>query len=368
MGAFPCESCDAVFTHRNKLRAHVNAVHLGKRAHKCTYCMKLFSFAENCRRHVRDVHLKLKPYRCDMCDYRCTSGGNLHIHQRKHTGDAPYKCTICGCKFKSKQYVKKHVRYVHNKEKVLCNYCNAKLGSQQALDRHVKRTHLGIINTCKSCGEASTCGRNVCDECITLTKRKDLKKFCQSCLVQYSVHRTPEYHYCRQCFNRNVLNKPTKIRVEHIIVSSMMEYAPQLMNNIYSCDKAEHVKTEYHHRKDVCWMLKDVERRLVLEIDEDSHSSYNANCELARISKFFEACVYPTLVVRLSTSKLQELDINAFCAFLKKLLRGSDMWPTSFGTASIVYVNYPQSNKHVETAKKSITTGGPIKKVYELSM
>lgn len=343
------------------------------RKYKCTYdkCSKVYTSTSGLRHHIDIKHKGIR-YRCDQCDASFKQKHNMVTHvNATHKGQRPHKCDQCDQAFGHRSALTGHIKNIHRGLRPhQCGECDKKFAIKQDLKCHIKRVHQGIKDVCKECKrEVSISIRGRCLSCIPLEERRGYLRFCQRCLVQHTQRRDRQGNvYCHSCYNQHVLKKSAKIRVEEMILSAMTEFDPTLMNAITSCDKAENVKTACHHRKDVCWIRGN--RRLILEIDEGSHAFYDVSCELARISKYFESCVLPTVTVRLSDRNMDTLDVPWLCAFLKKLLVDpndpSGYWPTQVGAVSLIYINYPRSSKHIKAAKNQIIKNSPIVKVFEM--
>ena len=81
----PCDQCDQVYKKRNRLRRHINVVHLKIKNHKCDLCDKRFGTSKALRDHKTAIHEKLKPFACLVCEFKCAKYGNLNLHsERKH--------------------------------------------------------------------------------------------------------------------------------------------------------------------------------------------------------------------------------------------------------------------------------------------
>ena len=99
------------------MKRHIAGVH-EKIRHKCTICDA--TFTEKCyvKAHIAVVHHGLKPYKCSICDYCGPSKSKISNHIKAvHENLRPFTCSFCEAKFKQKSVMTIHINSVHGGEK-----------------------------------------------------------------------------------------------------------------------------------------------------------------------------------------------------------------------------------------------------------
>jgi hypothetical protein len=259
----------------------------------------------------------------------------------------------------------------HGRRKETCRHPEC-LPFAKSLCQHGKRKDSCVEEPCRTQAH-QICPlhhkrKSMC-ECTTLSYRKTVPStWCQACLVKRSVIQ----RHCRACFHQ-IQTGSIRIRLEHLLISHMMEYHPQWMHSIHSCDRLEG-----HHRKDLQWILQN-QYRLVLEIDEEGHQDRETSCELARyedIAKHTPAPLKATVVIRLSTEEWQELtnhQLEWMTSFLVALSQPvSFMYSPYWHVASPYQLNivflryYRKGRKHILAAHEASRQGTCIHRVFDL--
>jgi len=75
-----CTECGKRFSGRKLLR-HIKVNHVKEKEFPCKECPKQFAFKEKLKSHIQSVHLNLKPYGCENCIYKASSSFNLNLHR-----------------------------------------------------------------------------------------------------------------------------------------------------------------------------------------------------------------------------------------------------------------------------------------------
>ncbi|EEC19525.1 regulator of sex-limitation, putative [Ixodes scapularis] len=108
-----CEECGRRFQSPLALVAH-RRVHSGAAPFGCSLCQRSFSKEAHLHRHM-DKHASRKD-QCPVCQLLCSSGHQLQIHMRTHTGEKPYACDLCPRRFTKQVNLKRHLQ-VHTKKR-----------------------------------------------------------------------------------------------------------------------------------------------------------------------------------------------------------------------------------------------------------
>lgn len=164
----PCQLCEEAFPNITRLRAHTKECH--RESYVCGQCGKKFqsrvaltshervhtdAFPYECavchRTFVKAVHLAkhfeghmMKKNKCPVCNLQCSSGHQLDIHMRTHTGERPYTCNLCSSSFTKLVNLKRHCQ-VHTKVKFECQVCLRCFISEKSLHTHYSSTHPGYV-------------------------------------------------------------------------------------------------------------------------------------------------------------------------------------------------------------------------------
>ncbi|PMD55358.1 uncharacterized protein K444DRAFT_538372 [Hyaloscypha bicolor E] len=121
-----------------------------KKRHQCRTCPKSFHQKTHLDIHER-AHTGVKPYPCKEpgCGRSFSQGGNLRTHERRHSGERPYACNICWKRFAQSGGIRAHM-VVHNKSKpFLCRLdeCDQRCTTLGNLKLHQNRFHSDTIRT-----------------------------------------------------------------------------------------------------------------------------------------------------------------------------------------------------------------------------
>ncbi|XP_077186601.1 uncharacterized protein LOC143834008 isoform X1 [Paroedura picta] len=143
--------------HRENKSSECGQLHLHQRTHtggkafECSECRKRFSRSDSLQNHLR-THTGEKPFECSECGKRFNQRSNLQQHQKTHTGEKPFECSECGRRFSQRGSLQQHLR-THTGEKPFeCSECGSKFSQSSAFHQH-KRTHTGERRfECSECG------------------------------------------------------------------------------------------------------------------------------------------------------------------------------------------------------------------------
>ncbi|XP_078287838.1 histone-lysine N-methyltransferase PRDM7-like [Rhinoraja longicauda] len=139
-----CAECGKCFTRAGNLHQH-QRTHTGERPYTCSVCGKGFAHSGTLHRHQR-THTGERPYTCSVCGKGFTLAGNLHRHQRTHTGERPYTCSDCGKGFAYSGDLRKHQRTHTGERPYTCSVCGKSFFNLSQQKAHTCR------ETCPVCG------------------------------------------------------------------------------------------------------------------------------------------------------------------------------------------------------------------------
>nr|CAD7423577.1 unnamed protein product [Timema monikensis] len=180
-----CNSCGALFTNKDALKAHRKEMHprknvklekeitpvavgvnAGRKAvlsssaaarrkkwepKVCSECGKQYRTNYKLSEHMRK-HTGERPFACSSCPKSFRSKIGLAQHEAKHTGQYEFSCSTCGKGFQCKSYLIVHQRVHSNLKPYPCPTCSRHFKTKQSLLDHQNR-HLGVKPyLCDTCG------------------------------------------------------------------------------------------------------------------------------------------------------------------------------------------------------------------------
>jgi hypothetical protein len=188
----------------------------------------------------------------------------------------------------------------HKKRKDVCKECNP-----NAFCEHDKRK-----NTCIDCGGSQVCihkirkqhckecyGKGLCEHniqkhhCITCTP--DSKFFCKSCRLFGGVKKKNNY-LCSYCNT----DKPTRQKTKELKVKTFLEENNYTFIYNKKCNLNNSCQTYYPD-----FLIDKGTFFLIIECDEDGHSSYPIDCEKIRENNICFALGLPCVFIRFNPDK-----------------------------------------------------------------
>eukprot|EP00073_Rattus_norvegicus_P047197 XP_017449354.1 PREDICTED: zinc finger protein 888-like isoform X1 [Rattus norvegicus] len=200
-----CSECKKCFTTKGNLHLH-QRIHTGEKPYKCSECDKCFTEKGTLKTHMR-IHSGEKPYKCGECDKCFTEKGTLKTHMRIHSGEKPYKCGECDKCFGQKFYLSIHQRIHTGDKPYKCSECDKCFGRQSHLSRH-QRVHTGEKPyKCSECGKCFTEKGNLKNHMRIHTGEKPYKcDECDKCFGHISylrhhqwIHTGDKPYKCSEC-------------------------------------------------------------------------------------------------------------------------------------------------------------------------
>lgn len=152
-----CSICGREFNRFTLLQRHAK-LHSEVAQYKCTACSKVFEDLNMLQLHATEHKDKLA---CNQCEAVFTTKESLDIHTeaihgngehhedfiqvRMNGGEKSYACRFCGKTYGAKAIVKKH-ELIHTGERLKCDECGIEFTQKSSLMRHTKRIHPNSIS------------------------------------------------------------------------------------------------------------------------------------------------------------------------------------------------------------------------------
>jgi len=106
-----CPQCDAVFTHRHSMLAHIRYEHEGVKF-PCSHCDYKASHQHHLQKHIESIHEGVK-YPCSQCSFKATQRQHLKRHIESIHEGVKYPCSQCKVEFTCKSKLIKHMKSKH---------------------------------------------------------------------------------------------------------------------------------------------------------------------------------------------------------------------------------------------------------------
>ena len=110
-----CDQCDYKCKKTNKLRFHINSVHLGVKPNLCDVYPAAFPTKGALNIHKLS-HSSERNFNCLFSEKAFHSKQNLITHVRTHTEEKPYTCDVCGKSFSDQTYSTTHKKVTYYRQ------------------------------------------------------------------------------------------------------------------------------------------------------------------------------------------------------------------------------------------------------------
>ena len=147
-----CPKCEKVWKSSWHLQRHLishskEQERLETSAYRCRECGKGYSSGRELVVHMRR-HTGEKLLVCSECNKTFVSRQALLHHSIVHTGEKPFQCALCGNRYNQPANLRTHTKKKHSKSPIHCNncpQCNKTLSSVVAVHQHMLEDHYNIV-------------------------------------------------------------------------------------------------------------------------------------------------------------------------------------------------------------------------------
>jgi len=298
--------------------------------------------------------------RCKLC-----KGGSICEHNKRKS-----RCKDCGggsiCEHNRIKSTCKdcggNYRCIHDRRKTLCRECKG--GS---ICKHDK-----VKSKCRDCKGGSICVHNkikyICKTCRQdLPLEESLSRYKHACVICGYRLRTKEQHDQRLCGEHieKRLTERVEVRWRNIILHNV-EFKPSTIDETIYVD----CKTE-KYRPDLSYQTQDL--IIILELDENSHGSYDPTCELKRAVNMKDAFPnHKLLMIRMNPDSCSKLpleleNLEARTCFMIEVMNQymKLVDELSDKVTNVIYLFYSNSGlKNIELAEANPDKINIVEKYY----
>ena len=112
-GHFSCDKCEYKCKKANRLKFHIDCVHLGVKKHLCDWCPAAFATKSSLNKHILS-HTDERNFRCQFCEKAFHTKGNMETHIRQVMIVKKHKKVVWGLDFEKQTYFIYFYKKLHN--------------------------------------------------------------------------------------------------------------------------------------------------------------------------------------------------------------------------------------------------------------
>lgn len=291
---FTCstEGCERTFQQKSHLTAHEKTHAEGyvqEKPFSCTWddCDKAFTRQDQLESHMF-THTKEKPLSCphEGCEFCCARPYELVVHDRIHSGLKPYKCDHPGCEasFAQSMHLTTHMRSHDGIRNYTCDHpgCGKKFKQHAHLATH-KLIHSGV--------RQHVCDYEGCDKTFLQKTNLDRHKMvhdnirphicpdenCDAAFTQKGNLKSHIYYHHTEEGQKN--RKREETRIAKLLEANGIDFKREHVVS-FSCIQSTFARLDF-----IIIQNGVVE---IIEVDENQHSHYGVECDVARMAKTYE--------------------------------------------------------------------------------
>ena len=149
-----CLECGKSLREKHSLDKHMR-LHTGEQPHSCKLCNARFTWRRALQAHMCKEHGAPMPYQCPHCNKRYATSGQLSSHIKMHSVARPFRCTVCNKSFKTQRHLDRHGLTHSDTKSFQCHVCGKFFSQSASLGLHLV-IHGGDKYLCEVCGKLFT--------------------------------------------------------------------------------------------------------------------------------------------------------------------------------------------------------------------
>lgn len=204
---------------------------------------------------------------------------DLECHIRIHSDERPYKCSICDAAYAQPSPLSVHMKIHSDERNYKCEECEATFKIKSSLTRHALVHTGGQVFKCSLCDHKATFAANLKVHMYTHMAESPFN--CDECDWRFNNSQSlKEYNFFYHTEEGQKTRKREEVRIEKALTAAGIEFKREHYVTL-RCIGGTNARTDF-------LIIKDG-GIIVLEVDEDQHSSYPIECDVGRMCKIFES-------------------------------------------------------------------------------